>query len=320
MAEALLDIRGLNTYFLTFRGVARAVDGVDLTVARGEILGLVGESGCGKSVTAHSIMGLIREPGRVVAGRILLGGQNLLTMNEGQLARIRGARVSMGFQNPLTSLNPVFTIGEQVSHVIRLHQRVRRRQALERTLEVFAQVRLPDPAQLLRKYPHELSGGQLQRVIIAMALSCKPELLIADEPTTALDVTIQAQILALMLRLREETGAALLLITHDLGVVSETCDRVAVMYAGKIVEQAPAAELFANPVHPYTELLLASVPDPDRRGRDLKTIPGTVPSLIDPPAGCLFHPRCPLAREICRTELPDFTPRSQDHLAACHLR
>lgn len=319
MNDPILDIQGLKTWFFTYGGIVRAVDGVDLSVGREEVVGIVGETGCGKSVTVRSALGLVAEPGRVVEGRVLLDGVDVLAMSEKELRAVRGGRMAMIFQNPLSSLNPVFTIGDQVSHIIRIHQKLGRREALERGVEMFDQVRLPDPVKVLEKYPHELSGGQLQRVMIAMALSCRPDLLLADEPTTALDVTIQAQILTLMLRLKNETGTAILLITHDLGVVAEVCDRVAVMYAGLVVEQARVDEIFNKPAHPYTEGLMASIPSRGRPGTDLRAINGLVPDLISLPEGCRFHPRCPRAESICRVEPPVLTDLGHGHLAACHL-
>jgi oligopeptide/dipeptide ABC transporter ATP-binding protein len=249
-----------------------------------------------------------------------LDGDNLLAQSDAELRRIRGSRMSMIFQNPLSSLNPVFTIGNQVGHVISIHQAGNKKEALARAVEVFNLVRLPDPERLLKKYPHELSGGMLQRVMIAMALSCRPEVLIADEPTTALDVTIQAQILSLMLRLKEETGTSIIMITHDLGVVAETCDRVAVMYAGLIVEQGPAQAIFNEPLHPYTEGLLSSLPGQQRAGDELRTIEGLVPDLIHPPTGCRFHPRCPLAQKVCHGDVPELLEKSGGRSVACHFR
>jgi len=318
--QALLEIIGLKTCYHTYGGVVRSVDGVDLAVGKGEVVGLVGESGCGKSVTVRSVLRLIAEPGRIEAGCVLFKGEDVLAMSESRLRRLRGGAISMIFQAPLTSLNPVFTIGSQVGDVIRRHQGVGARQAAERACDMFSLVRLPDARALLRKYPHELSGGQLQRVMIAMALSCRPDLLIADEPTTALDVTIQAQILALMQQLRQETGASILLITHDLGVVAETCDRAAVMYAGVVVEEAPTPDIFTMPVHPYTESLLASIPALRPWGQPLHIIPGSVPDLINPPPGCRFHPRCHLAKEVCAHIAPELTSRGPGRRAACHIR
>ncbi|MEW5721519.1 MAG: ABC transporter ATP-binding protein [Thermodesulfobacteriota bacterium] len=320
MNPPLLDIQGLKTQFFTYTGVVRAVDGIDLAVNREEVVGIVGETGCGKSVAVRSVLRLIPEPGRIVAGRILLDGENVMDMGERDLQLVRGGRIAMIFQNPLSSLNPVFTIGEQVSRVARIHQGLDRSAAGDLCAAMFEQVRLPDPKKLLGQYPHELSGGQLQRVMIAMALSCRPELLIADEPTTALDVTIQAQILTLMLRLREETQTAILLITHDLGVVAEVCDRVAVMYAGLIVEQGPVGSIYADPGHPYTQGLLASIPARARRGREFQTISGVVPSLVHPPEGCRFHPRCPFRRDVCLKETPVLAEGRGGRRVACHLR
>ncbi len=316
----MLEVRDLRTHFFTYNGVVRAVDGVDLSVEREEIVGIVGETGCGKSVLVRSILKLVREPGRVVSGEILLHGEDILAKSEKEMRDVRGGRISMIFQNPLSSLNPVFTIGNQVGHIIRVHQGVGRKEAEELTIDMFSKVRLPDPDKLPGKYPHELSGGQIQRVMIAMALSCRPELLIADEPTTALDVTIQAQILTLMLRLKEETRTSILFISHDLGVVAEICDRVAIMYAGSIVEIATVEEIFAQPLHPYSEGLMASIPGRGRRGRDLSTIKGVVPNLIDPPPGCRFRPRCVYAEEICEREQPVLIKKEGGRAAACHVR
>ncbi|MCP4629047.1 MAG: ABC transporter ATP-binding protein [bacterium] len=320
MDKPIIEIKGLKTHFFTYNGVVRAVDGVDLAVNRNEVVGIVGETGCGKSVTVRSTMGLVPDPGRIVDGRVLLDGDNLLAKSDAELRRIRGSRMSMIFQNPLSSLNPVFTIGNQVGHVISIHQARNKKEALTRAVEVFDLVRLPDPERLLKKYPHELSGGMLQRVMIAMALSCRPEVLIADEPTTALDVTIQAQILSLMLRLKEETGTSIIMITHDLGVVAETCDRVAVMYAGLIVEQGSAQAIFNEPLHPYTEGLLSSLPGQQQAGDELRTIEGLVPDLIHPPSGCRFHPRCPIAQEICQREAPELLGKGDGRAVACHFR
>lgn len=320
MDKPILAIKGLKTHFFTYNGVVRAVDGVDLTVNRNEVVGIVGETGCGKSVTVRSTMGLVPDPGRIVNGRILLDGENLLEKGDAELRRIRGSRMSMIFQNPLSSLNPVFTIGNQVGHVISIHQNKNKKEARRRAVEVFELVRLPDPERLLKKYPHELSGGMLQRVMIAMALSCRPEVLIADEPTTALDVTIQAQILSLMLRLKEDSGTAIIMITHDLGVVAETGDRVAVMYAGLIVERGPVQAIFNEPLHPYTEGLLASLPGPQKAGDELRTIEGLVPDLIYPPSGCRFHPRCPIGEEVCKQEVPELLEKDDGRAVACHFR
>ncbi len=320
MNKPILEIKGLKTHFFTYNGVVRAVDGIDLTLNRNEVVGIVGETGCGKSVTVRSTMGLVPEPGRIVAGQILLDNESLLEKDIAELRRIRGSRMSMIFQNPLSSLNPVFTIGNQVRHVISIHQYQSKQAARQRAVEVFEQVRLPDPDRLLDKYPHELSGGMLQRVMIAMALSCRPEVLIADEPTTALDVTIQAQILSLMLQMKEKTETAIIIITHDLGVVAETCDRVAVMYAGLIVERGPVQAIFDEPLHPYTEGLLASLPGQHETGDELRTIDGLVPDLIRPPYGCRFHPRCPIAEKVCQEKVPELLEKTGRRAVACHFR
>ncbi len=288
----LLDVRGLRTSFATRDGVVRAVDGIDFTVDRGEIMGLVGESGCGKSVTSLSIMRLVAKPGRVEAGEILFDGRDLLKLSNSEMRALRGDRISMIFQQPQSSLNPVWNVGRQIAEVLEIHRGMKRKAARSRALQLLAMVGIPDPERRLGSFPHEMSGGMAQRVMIAMALACEPELLIADEPTTALDVTIQAQILDLMRTLRDETGTAIILITHDLGVVAEMCDRVAVMYAGEIVEQASVTDLFANPLHPYTRGLIGSIPVVGEDRDELAVIPGNVPNLIDLPPGCRFAPRC----------------------------
>ncbi|MGI8871003.1 MAG: ABC transporter ATP-binding protein [Candidatus Limnocylindria bacterium] len=290
--ERLLDVRGLRTSFTTRDGVVRAVDGIDFHVNRGEILGLVGESGCGKSVTSLSILRLIAPPGRIEAGELIFDGRDLLKLSSRQMRELRGNRISMIFQQPTSSLNPVFSVGRQLEEVLELHRNMKRRAARDRAAELMRMVGIPDPVRRLDAFPHALSGGMAQRVMIAMALACEPELLIADEPTTALDVTIQAQILDLMRSLQRETGTAIVLITHDLGVVAEMADRVAVMYAGEIVEQADVRELFTDPRHPYTRGLIGSVPTLGEVKEQLATIPGSVPNLIELPAGCRFAPRC----------------------------
>ena len=320
----LLEIRNLVTAFHTPAGRVPAVDGVSLSIERGTTLGLVGESGCGKSVTAMSVLGLVASPGLIEAGQILLDRDgrsiDLVGLPERQLRTIRGGRIGMIFQEPMTSLNPVFTVGNQVTEAVRLHQKVSRQAARARALELLRLVRIADPERRLDEYPHQLSGGMRQRVVIAMALACEPDLLIADEPTTALDVTIQAQVLELLADLRQRLGMAILLITHDLGVVAETCDEVAVMYAGRIVERAAAASLFARPLHPYTIGLLAARPEHRRAAADpLAAIPGMVPQPRDFPAGCRFHPRCPFAREPrCTAELPSLRELEPGHLVRCH--
>jgi peptide/nickel transport system ATP-binding protein len=305
-SETLLDVRGLKTYFFTEGGVVQAVDGIDLSLRRGETLGVVGESGSGKSVTSLSIMRLVSFPGRTVEGEIIFDGVELLDLGEEEMRTIRGNRISMIFQQPTTCLNPVFKVGDQIVEALQIHQGLSAGEARSRTVELLALVGLPDPKRRVGQYPHELSGGQCQRVMIAMALACNPELLIADEPTTALDVTIQAQILDLMRALREKVNTAIILITHDLGVVAEMCDTVAVMYAGQIVEYADVRSLFATPKHPYTEGLLASIPVLGHVEDELATIPGTVPSLMDLPEGCRFKDRCPYRFDKCDQDVPLF--------------
>ena len=323
MSTPLLAIEDLQTHFFTRDGVVRAVDGVSYAVEPGETLAVVGESGCGKSVTALSILRLVPSPpGRIVGGAIRFEGVDLLQIGEGEMRRIRGNEISMIFQEPMTSLNPVLTVSRQITETLILHQGLTARAAAARAIEMLRLVRIPEPERRARQYPHELSGGMRQRVMIAMALACHPKLLIADEPTTALDVTIQAQILDLMRELKSEIGAAIILITHDLGVVAEMAQRVVVMYAGRKVEEAPVGDLFRRPQHPYTLGLLASVPrlgatlgraEPPR----LAEIPGTVPSLCDPIVGCAFAPRCAYATERCSREAPPLEAKTAAHLAAC---
>jgi oligopeptide/dipeptide ABC transporter ATP-binding protein len=319
----LLEIKGLHTSFYTRDGLVRAVDGIDFHVDRGEILGLVGESGCGKSVTSLSIMRLVASPGRIVGGEILFDEQDLLKLKDDDMRKIRGDRISMIFQQPTSSLNPVWDVGRQIEEVLRIHRGLKGTAAEQRTLELLEMVGIPDPKRRLRSYPHEMSGGMAQRVMIAMALACEPELLIADEPTTALDVTIQAQILDLMRNLRDETGTAIILITHDLGVVAEMCDRVAVMYAGEIVEQTDTVSLFRQPLHPYTRGLIASIPVVGQVRDELAVIPGNVPNLIDLPKGCRFAPRCLTRVEeelAIATEVhPSLLPVTPGHDVRCWL-
>jgi peptide/nickel transport system ATP-binding protein len=321
--DILLDIQGLKTHFFTEDGVVKAVDGVDIHVKKGECLGVVGESGCGKSQTMMSVMRLISPPGRTVAGKVLYHNKDLIELPEREMTKIRGNKVSMIFQQPQTCLNPVFRIGDQISEVLAIHQGMNRKAGHDRAVELLRMVGIPEPAKRALSYPHEISGGQAQRVMIAMALACKPELLIADEPTTALDVTIQAQILDLMRNLRKETGASIILITHDLGVVAEMCERVVVMYAGQVVEEAPVRELFANPKHPYTKGLLGSTPVLGQIREKLDVIPGTVPNLLNPPPGCRFEPRCQLcqgtARERCMAELPPLREIAPNHFVRTWL-
>ncbi len=318
----LLEVDDLKTYFYTRDGVVRAVDGVSFSVYPGETLAVVGESGCGKSVTSLSIMRLIASPpGKIVNGRLMFQGRDLLGLTEDEMRRVRGNEISMIFQEPMTSLNPVLTIGRQIAEALVLHRGMKRKAALERAVEMLTLVNIPEAARRIEQYPHQLSGGMRQRVMIAMALACNPRLLIADEPTTALDVTIQAQILDLMRGLKEKTGAAIVLITHDLGVVAEMAQRVVVMYAGRKVEEAPVDELFARPRHPYTEGLLKSIPrleDAQAANRArLAEIPGMVPSLKEDIAGCLFAPRCGYATERCRREYPPLEQKAPGHFAAC---
>jgi oligopeptide/dipeptide ABC transporter ATP-binding protein len=319
-SDTLLSMEKVSTSFFTSKGVVPAVSGVTISVRPGEILGLVGESGCGKSVTSLSILGLVSPPGRIVEGRILFEGRDLAKADYGTMCEIRGNEIAMIFQEPMTSLNPVHTVGHQVSEAILLHRPVSREQARQKTLEMFRLVGIPEPETRLDSYPHQLSGGLRQRVMIAMALVCEPKLLIADEPTTALDVTIQAQILDLMRDLRERLHTAIILITHDLGVVAELCDRVVVMYAGEVVEEAGIFALFEQPSHPYTLGLMGSIPGTEAsmgsEGR-LRTIPGMVPNLLHLPTGCRFHPRCPMARDICREKVPPLFDLGSEHTARC---
>ena len=318
----LLKIEGLQTHFFTEAGTVRAVDGVSLMVRKGETLGIVGESGCGKSVTALSVLRLIpTPPGKIVAGNIFLDGRDLLKLPENEMRKVRGASISMIFQEPMTSLNPVFTVGDQIAEGIRLHQRLSKRESWNKAIEMLRVVRMGDPERRVKEYPHQMSGGMRQRVMIAMALSCNPHLLIADEPTTALDVTIQAQILELLNQLKSELGMAVMLITHDLGVVADTAARVAVMYAGRVVEEAPVMELFTNPKHPYTQGLLNSIPRMDkteRRAR-LQAIPGMVPDMLELPKGCKFQARCAKVFEPCYGEEPQLKEVAPDHRVRCYL-
>ena len=313
----LLDIRSLRTYFFTAQGIGRAVDGVDLSLAAGRTLGVVGESGCGKTVLALSVLGLVSKPGRIVDGQVLFHGRDLVTASDDELRQVRGNAVSMIFQEPMTSLNPVFKVGEQIAEAVRLHREVSTDEAMHRSVEMLRRVGIPEPERRARSYPHEMSGGMRQRVMIAMALALDPELILADEPTTALDVTIQAEILELIERMQTERGTALALITHDLGVVAQSCDAVAVMYAGKMVERADVQPLFDDPLHPYTRLLLASVPRIGRE-RKLASIGGAVPSIFHLPTGCHFHPRCPEAFDLCPRERPPLFERD-GRLVRCWL-
>jgi len=321
---AVLEVDGLQTHFFTSIGTVRAVDGVSYSVKAGETLGVVGESGCGKSVSALSILRLVANPpGRIVGGAIRFEGKNLLDLSEAEMEKVRGNEISMIFQEPMTSLNPLYTVGGQIAEAVALHQSVSRREAWDRAVDMLRRVYIPEPEKRAHAYPHQLSGGMRQRVMIAMALSCNPKVLIADEPTTALDVTIQAQILDLMRELQETTGTAIILITHDMGVVAENADRVVVMYAGRKVEEADAAELFDNPGHPYTKGLLGSIPHLDTAARTdtrrakLNEIKGMVPSLFNLPPGCSFAPRCAYASDQCRTHTPPLEEQRPRHWIAC---
>ncbi len=319
MAELILDVKDLKTYFFIAEGAVKAVDGVSFKMARGEALGLVGESGCGKSTAAHSILRLVRPPGRIVEGEILFDGENLLEKSEGEMRKIRGGEIAMIFQNPTTSMNPVYTVGSQIAEAIRLHQDVKKREVKEKVVEMLDKVGIPDPAKRVEDYPHEYSGGMCQRAMIAMSLSCNPKLLIADEPTTNLDVTIQAQILDLMRALRKEFDASVILIGHDFGVISELCDNIAVMYAGKVVEYADLTTIFKEAKHPYTQALLESIPRLDIETERLHIIPGDVPRLINPPPGCRFHERCEHVMEVCSKREPPLIEIEPGHEVACFL-
>lgn len=321
--QTLLNIEELSTFFYTNRGVVKAVDGLDLELGKGETLGLVGESGCGKSVTALSIMHLIQEPpGKIINGRILFDGRDLVQLNREEMRHIRGNRISMIFQEPMTSLNPAFQVGDQIAEVLQIHENLPRRAAWNRAVELLTKVGIPDPEQRVREYPYQMSGGMRQRVMIAMALACNPDMIIADEPTTALDVTIQAQILDLMNDLKSDFNTSILLITHDLGVVAEMSQWIAVMYAGKIVEYTDVVELFSHPGHPYTVGLMASIPNieaPVPEDRVLQTIPGVVPSLLDLPPGCTFQDRCNRAFAACLKEDPPLFDSGSGHKVRCWL-
>ncbi len=318
--DELLRVKNLKTYFFTHEGTVKAVDGVSFSVKKGETLSIVGESGSGKSVTALSIMRLVpNPPGKIIDGEIVFDGINLLNLSEKDMIKIRGKRISMIFQEPMTSLDPVFTVGHEIMEALILHQGMDKKTAREKAIELLRTVGIPDPEKRVDNYPHEMSGGMRQRVMIAMALSCNPDLLIADEPTTALDVTIQAQILRLMKELTKKFNTALILITHDLGVVAETADNVIVMYAGHIMEYANVMELFENPLHPYTSGLSKAIPRLDTESEYLETIEGTVPNLAHPPSGCPFHPRCKYKKPECERELPELIEVKENHWVRCHL-
>ncbi len=317
----LLQLKNLKTHFYTADGVIKAVDDVSWSVNNGAVIGLVGESGCGKSVSALSILRLIpTPPGKIVGGEILFRNKNLLSLSLEEMRKIRGNDIAMIFQEPMTSLNPVFTIGYQIAETIQLHQQLKKNDALEKTIEMLQLVGIPSPEKRIHEYPHELSGGMKQRAMIAMALSCNPKVLIADEPTTALDVTIQAQILDLMLKMQAEFRMAIVLITHDLGVIAETAQNVVVMYAGKVMEQATVKALFSDPKHPYTQGLLASLPKMNRLHKEkLNTIPGIVPSLYDLPIGCKFAPRCSFVMDVCYQNEPNLIEAKPGHFSRCWL-
>jgi oligopeptide/dipeptide ABC transporter ATP-binding protein len=320
MAEPLLAVRDLSIQFFTYQGVVRALENVNLIIQPGEIMGLVGETGCGKSVMARSVLRLIPDPpGKITGGEILFKGENILKAHRRRLREIRGNRISMIFQEPMSSLNPVYTVGNQMEEVVILHQKVGRSRAQEICIQMLQQVKMPDPERVLDKYPHELSGGMRQRVMIAMELSCRPDLLIADEPTTALDVTVQGQVLMILDDLVRRIGVSVLFISHDLGVIAQLCGRVSVMYAGKIVETASVRDLFAAPHHPYTEGLLQAIPSVDKDRDSLRVIPGIVPRLINPPGGCRFHPRCTKRFDPCDNIVPKLFEVTPGHEVACHL-
>ncbi|PZR67269.1 MAG: peptide ABC transporter ATP-binding protein [Candidatus Dormiibacter spiritus] len=318
--EPLLSVRGLKTYFeVGAKRVLKAVDGVDLDVHRGEVVGIVGESGCGKSMTCWSILRMIDRPGRIVGGSIRFEEEELVTKSETEMARLRGSRIAMVFQNPMTSLNPAFTVRRQMLDMIATHDRVSEREATDRAIELLASVGLPDVKRLLNDYAHQLSGGMRQRVLIAMALSCNPSLLIADEPTTALDVTVQSQILELLEQIQQQRGLSILIVSHDIGVIAWLCHKVAVMYAGRVVEAGPVTAVTQSPAHPYTQALLASIPTPDTRGRPLSAIEGQPPDLSRLPKGCAFAPRCPVATERSWKAPPDLTVVAPGHTVRCVL-
>lgn len=319
MQKKLLEVKGLRTYFHTFKGIVRAVDNVSFDIHEGEILGVVGESGGGKSITGFSIIRLIDEPGKIESGEVLFQNRDLMKLSESQMNLIRGKEISMVFQDPMTSLNPVYTIGEQMEEMLLLHENLSKQERRERCIQLLKNVGISNPESRLKNYPHQFSGGMRQRVVIAIALAAKPKLIIADEPTTALDVTIQAQILKLMKQLVKEQGCALMLITHDLAVVSEMADRVNVMYCGKIVESGYTEDIIQGYIHPYTQGLLDSIPDIEQDKDRLKTIPGIVPNMFDLPKGCNFSPRCKYCQDICLEKEPELIQAGEKHFVSCHF-
>ena len=318
MVKKILKIEQLKTYFYTWAGVVKAVDGVDIDVNEGETLGLVGESGSGKSVTALSIINIVPSPGKIVEGKIIYKGENLLEKTENDLQKIRGKEIGYIFQDPATSLNPVFNVADQLMEVIRRHQNLTKKEALEKAIELFRLVEIPDPELKIWNYPHQLSGGMKQRMAVARALSCQPSLLLADEPTTNLDVTIQAQILQLMKSLKQKLGMSMVLITHDMGVVADVADRITVLYAGRVCETANTKTIFYKPKHPYTIALLTAVPSLALRRDKLAVIPGNIPNLIEPPSGCRFHPRCQFSKAVCTKKIPTLEEIEPEHFVACH--
>ncbi len=328
--DVILDIKNLKVNFYTYEGVVKALDGIDLSIYKGESFGLVGETGCGKSVTVRSVMRLIEEPGKIVEGEIFYKGNDVLKLKEKEIRKLRGAKMTMIFQDPMTFLNPVIQIGEQVSEMFLIHQKIQKdildnkkklsKYLKEKVVEIFDLVKLPDAAELFKRYPHELSGGMRQRVLIAMSIAADPDIIIADEATTALDVTIQAQILNLLNKLKKDLGRTLIFVTHNLGIVAEMCDRVAVLYGGQIAEVAETKALFVDPIHPYTQGLLRSIPLLHKPKDLLDSIDGVVPNLVNPPSGCRFHPRCPLKEDICAQERPKLVKVLPEHWVHCHVK
>ncbi len=318
MPDSVLRVENLRTYFFTYAGIVKAVDGISLDVNKGETLGVVGESGSGKTVTAQSILRIVPSPGRIVDGTIEFEGKNLLKLSEQQMQRIRGKEIAYVFQDPTTTLDPVYKVGDQLSEVIMRHHKISKRDALAKATDLLRSVEIPDPEIRINQYPHELSGGTKQRIAIARALSGDPTLILADEPTTALDVTIQAQILDLLKELKNRLNVAMILITHDMGIVAEICDRVTVLYAGQVCETGTVEQVFEKPKHPYTQALLTSVPNLALRKEKLSVIPGNVPNLIEPPSGCRFNPRCPYAQQVCIDKVPELEPIGEGRLVHCH--